>query len=279
MRYARYVVQWDVAEEPSLGANAAGDYRERYESWLADVRALRLTAVLALTSYDGAYPADAGRYEHALRGALALAANAGAPVRYVEAWNEPNDQGREPPAPAADFANVAAAVCGSACTVIAGDLEDAPGMARYAAAYERALDFAPAAWGIHPYRALAHRDVAGLRATLATVPAGARLWVTEIAAFYCRQGRLRGEAAQAREAAYLVGRLLPAVPVAHAFYYGIEPAFGRSASCREDTDLFAADGQPRAAAGIVFPPSADGRWPLLGPAPGQQPLSFAWLGE
>ena len=59
---ARYVVQWNAASQPSEGPNAAGDYRERLEAWLADISAAGLTPVLALTSYDGHRPADAGEY-------------------------------------------------------------------------------------------------------------------------------------------------------------------------------------------------------------------------
>jgi hypothetical protein len=275
VRYARYVVQWDAL------ASDAGDYRERFEAWLADVRALRLTPVVALTSYDGVYPADAGQYERGLDAVLALAADAGWPVRYVEAWNEPNNQGRERAVTAAAFAGAAQRACatGYGCTVIAGDLEDAPGMAAYEAAYVRALAFRPLAWGIHPYRSLARRDGGALRAYLAGLPAGTQLWLTEVAAFYCRHNRVLGERAQASEAAYLVHTLIGAAPIAHVFYYGVMPAFGRPAPCGEDSELYGPEGQPREAAGVVFGSAADGRWPLLGPVPGQQPLAFQWLGE
>ncbi len=39
---ARYVVQWSAMAEVSAGANAKGDYRERFEAWLKDIRALGL---------------------------------------------------------------------------------------------------------------------------------------------------------------------------------------------------------------------------------------------
>jgi hypothetical protein len=275
VRYARYVVQWDAM------ASDAGDYRERFELWLADVRALALTPVVALTSYDGVYPADAGQYERGLDAVLALAADAGWPVRYVEAWNEPNNQGRERAVTAAAFAYAAQHACATryGCTVIAGDLEDAPGMAAYEAAYVHALAFRPLAWGIHPYRSLARRDTRALREYLAGLPGGTQLWLTEVAAFYCRHGRVLGEGAQASEAAFLVHTLIREVSVAHVFYYGVMSAFGRPVPCGDDSELYGPEGQPRQAAGVVFGPAADGRWPLLGPAPGQQPLAFQWLGE
>ena len=48
---ARYVVQWDAMAESSAGGHAGGNYRERFEAWLEDVRSLGLVPVLALTSY------------------------------------------------------------------------------------------------------------------------------------------------------------------------------------------------------------------------------------
>ena len=38
---------------------ADGDYRERFEAWLEDVRGLGLAPVLALTSYTSVYPNSA----------------------------------------------------------------------------------------------------------------------------------------------------------------------------------------------------------------------------
>jgi hypothetical protein len=47
---ARYVVQWNVLAQPSAGADAHGDYRERFEAWLADARDEGLGELVALTS-------------------------------------------------------------------------------------------------------------------------------------------------------------------------------------------------------------------------------------
>jgi hypothetical protein len=289
IRYARYVLQWNALQEPSGGPAAAGDYRERFEAWLGDVGLLRLTPVLALTSFDGVRPATPARYAASLRALLDRAAALGVPVPYVEAWNEPNDQGREPAAAAAALADAAQAVCegGRRCTVIAGDFEDRRSLPGYERAYEQALAFRPLVWGLHPYGSLLLRSDARLRAFRAALPDGGRgvqVWFTEAAAFYCRRGAVLGQDAQVREAAYLVGRLLgdPALPVAHAFYYGVMFKDGLPAPCAagggEDSELYGPDGQPRTAAGIVFAAGAGGRAPLLGPSPGEDPLAFRWLG-
>jgi hypothetical protein len=289
IRYARYVLPWNALGEPSGGPAAAGDYRERLEAWLGDVALLRLTPVLALTSFDGVPPATPARYAAGLRAMLERAAALGVPVPYVEAWNEPNDQGREPAAAAAALANAAQAVCegGRRCTVIAGDFEDRRGLPAYQREYERALTFRPLVWGLHPYGSLLLRSDTRLRAFRAGLPdagGGAQVWFTEAGAFYCRRGAVLGEAAQAREAAYLVDRLLNdrALPVAHAFYYGVMFKDGLRAPCAasggEDSELYGPDGQPRTAAGMVFAAGAGERSPLLGPAPGEDPLAFQWLG-
>ncbi|HWX96081.1 MAG TPA: hypothetical protein VNZ01_04440, partial [Solirubrobacteraceae bacterium] len=137
---ARYVVQWDVMTEPSSGAHASGNYRERFEAWLEDVRSIGLTPVVALTSYDGVYPGSAGEYLPRLEAILGRAGAIGYPIAYVEPWNEPNNQGRESPAMAAAFANTANDLCEAAraCSAIAGDFEDRSDSVAYEQAYERA---------------------------------------------------------------------------------------------------------------------------------------------
>ena len=149
IRLARYVVQWDVMREPSGGANAQGDYRERLEAWLEDVASLGLIPDLALTSYDGIYPQSAGEYVASLKPLLERARALGRPLSYVEAWNEPNNQGALPAVRAAQLTNAAQALCEGAdgCRVVAGDLEDSPEVAGYEREYESGLDFSPAIWG------------------------------------------------------------------------------------------------------------------------------------
>ncbi len=258
--FARYVVQWNTMAEASSGANPDGDYRERFEAWLEDVRALGLTPVLALTSYNGVYPSAAGEYQRELEQLLTQADGLQAPVAYVEAWNEPNNQGNEPAATAGEIADWADAVCDQrACQLIAGDFEDAPSLPSYEHEYIGALSFSPRIWGIHPYRSVkAHSDVPVLRFEQALPDHGAdtQLWFTEIGAYYCLNGQVLGEAEQASDASYLVNDLIPATAPTHVFYYGFMaggeeevPCAARGAS---DSELYRAPGQPRTAAGVVF---------------------------
>ena len=292
---ARYVVQWNAMSEPIAAspANPAGDYRERFEAWLQDVGEAKLTPVLALTSYDGSRPAG-GEYGAALQALLTRAEALGAPIAYVEPWNEPNNQGHEPASMAAAMADAANAVCeaSGSCAIVAGDFEDDAGMLAYERTYAAGLTFTPAVWGVHPYAALADRDAArllALRAALAaprpgTDPPGTgpgrgpdrppQLWFTEIAAFVCRAGRAQGPAAQLAEADYLRSRLLPEVDPAHTFYYGVMFADRSAAPCAgpggEDPELYEPDEAPRPAAAAVLSGAAPGSLALaaFGPAPG-----------
>jgi hypothetical protein len=266
--FARYVVQWDVMTEPSGGAHAGGDYRERFEAWLEDVRSLGLVPVVALTSYDRRRPGSAGEYLAQLGAILDRAAAMGYPLSYVEPWNEPNNQGGENAATAAVFANAANGLCEArrSCSVVAGDFEDRSDVEGYERAYERALTFAPRIWGVHPYVSVQSRRDTNLRRLLSALPgnaAGRRIWFTEIGALYCTRGEVRGEAKQAGDAAYLVDRLLadPALAPEHAFYYGFHFADHASAPCApsggQDSELYASSGTERAAARVLFsPPSA-----------------------
>ncbi|MGO9320593.1 MAG: hypothetical protein ACLQBY_07315, partial [Solirubrobacteraceae bacterium] len=205
---ARYVVQWNAMAEASDGPSADGDYRERFEAWLGDVRSLGLAPVLALTSYTSVHPRSAGEYRSGLEGLLAEAAVAGDPTGYVEAWNEPNNQGEEPAGKAGEIATWANSICESrGCQVIAGDLEDAPSVTGYERTYISALTFSPAIWGIHPYYSVqTHNDSTVLRfeQALPNHGAGAQIWFTEVGAYYCVHGHVRGEARQAGDASYLL---------------------------------------------------------------------------
>jgi hypothetical protein len=279
---ARYALQWNAMSEASRGPNPAGDYRERFEAWLEDVRSLGLAPVLALTSYTHVYPGSAGGYEQELETLLDGAASGGEPIGYVEAWNEPNNQGGESARKAGEIANWAHSVCERrGCQVIAGDLEDSPPAVAYEQAYISALSFAPGIWGIHPYYSVkAHSDSPALRLEQALPDhgAGAQIWFTEIGAYYCAGGKLRGDAQQASDASYLINGLIPAIGPTHVFYYGFMAGEHAEVPCTAsggyDTELYRASGQPRSAANVVLRAAADP--PLIFESKlTEEPLAFA----
>jgi hypothetical protein len=267
IRYARYVVQWDVMSS----AHAAE--RSIFEHWLDDVESIGLVPDVSLTSYDRVYPRSAAEYAWRLAEILGRARALGHLVPYVEAWNEPNNQGHQSAAEAARLTNAAEAVCRDdyGCVVIAGDFEDAPGLRRYERAYERRLDTSPEIWGVHPYRSVEAMSETPYLRFLRNLPdagAGVQVWITEIAARRCTDydGELEehGESGQARRAEWLLDRLMRNHPPAHAFYYGFLLGEYREPSCereREDGVLYVPSGEPprvedrpRAAANVIWGP-------------------------
>ena len=100
-------------------------------------------------------------------------------MRTITPWNEPNHASQPTvsvPGRAAHYYNAVRAAC-RGCTVVAGDMLDAPNMRRYLARYRRALGDVPAVWGLHNYFDTTYGGSAGLRTMLRAVEG--RVWLTE----------------------------------------------------------------------------------------------------
>src|SRR3954451_16323954 len=100
-------------------------------------------------------------------------------IHLFTAWNEPN-HAREPtsqdPGAAAHYADIVGEECPD-CTVVAGDLLDAPGMLAYLAFYKASLTTTPAVWGLHNYYDTTYFQASGTEAFLAAVDGP--VWLTE----------------------------------------------------------------------------------------------------
>jgi hypothetical protein len=277
--FARYALQWNAMAEASDGPNPDGDYRERFEAWLGDIRSLGLTPVVALTSYNHEYPGSSSEYRQELEALLDGAFDSGYPIGYVEAWNEPNNQGNETAGKAGEISDWAHAACEyDGCQVIAGDFEDNSMLATYEQEYLAALTFVPEIWGVHPYQSVkAHSDAGILRfvQALPSQGAGAQIWFTEVAAYYCAHGQVRGEAQQASDASYLVKELIPAIAPTHVFYYGFMAGNGAELPCAGggsyDTELYRASHAARSAASVIFSAGVDQQLLLRLPLGAQLP--------
>jgi hypothetical protein len=262
--FARYVVQWNVM---------SGKYRrylDEFEAWLEDVTSIGLRPEIALTSYDGVLPGIPREYRTELVKILARARALGHPIRWLEAWNEPNGQGGESAANAAAFTNAASSVCAGEydCTVIAGDFEDAPDVAAYEREYVASLDPVPDNWGVHPYYSVQEESEApfqNVREHLPNRGAGERIWFTEVAARRCSDfdGSLveNGEAGQAQRADWLVNTLMRNAEPEHVFYYEVLLRERRQPDCRtegSDSALYepgadpAEPDRPRPAAAYIW---------------------------
>jgi hypothetical protein len=261
IREARYVVQWNIMAEPSAGANAEGDYRERFEAWYEDATSLGLSLDVSLVAYAGGLPSLA-EYEHQAGQLLASFKS----IRYLEAWNEPNDSPGLTAAAAGEYTNAADALCQhqGSCSVVAGNFLDSSGMAAYERQYAQALRWRPRIWGVHPYHAVHEHSEAPLVAFVQALPdagAGDQIWFTEVGAYACWSGRLYGDAAQARDAVWLTDELMPKLEPTHVFYYeflykGHEPPPCGAGGA--DTALYVPSADtnvpdvPRAAASYIF---------------------------
>jgi hypothetical protein len=261
---ARYVVQWNVMSDEYP------KYRSEFESWLADIASIGLTPDVALTSYTGTYPSSAGEYQAQLQEILDRARAIDDPIRYLEAWNEPNNQGDESALNAARFTNSASATCehGYGCTTIAGNLQDNPDVSTYEDEYVKNLNPVPAVWGVHPYYSVEQMSEApflDFREHLPNKGAGEQIWFTEIAARECSNfdGHEvdNGELGQAERASWLVNTLMRDAKPEHVFYYEFLLGERRQPSCTSEgsdgalyvpgTDPNAPD-RPRAAASYIW---------------------------
>jgi hypothetical protein len=247
--FARYVVQWNVM------SGKYSRYLTEFEAWLDDVASIDLKPEIGLTSYDGSLPGSAGEYRTELGRILSRASALGDPIRWLEAWNEPNGQGNESAVNAADFTNEASSICadGDGCTVIAGDFEDAPNVAGYEEEYIENLNPVPINWGVHPYYSVEEESEApfqNVREHLPNKGKGEQIWFTEVAARKCSDfgDNLveNGESGQAQRADWLVNSLIKNVKPEHVFYYEFLLKERREPECQtEESD------------GALYEPSTD----------------------
>ncbi len=287
IRFARFVVPWDVMDAP----HGETLHFDLFAAWLADVRWLGLTPDVAIEQAEAPLvsdhtalprvPRSQAMYSARVAALLRYAASIGDPIRFLEAWNEPNNtgvgsvnDGHPSAVRAAEFMNAASALCGTfRCTPIAGDFLDShyqrPGHpevtdagvgmgVRYEREYAAALTTPlPANWGFHPYAAVKYRTADTLESFEQGLPAGASVWLTEAGAYLCQAGRASSASEQADGARYLNTLIRPFFKVIHAWYYELKaPGAEQEAPCPgsggADTSIYTAADQPRSAAAIVF---------------------------
>lgn len=261
IKLARYAVRWNVMSDPS------GEPYRTFAAWYRDAgHVLGLTLDVAIYNPEGPLP-SAAEYRTQVEKLLHAF-----PVPYVEAWNEPNDEGVTPSA-AASYWRQAHAVCAErGCTAIAGDLLDERypegtgvndsnperlDQVRYEEAYEAALEgVSPEDWGFHPYAAIKYRTKAPVEAFKEHLPrAGDHIWFTEAGAYACQMGVGESSEESQREGAeYLANTLIPAFAPTHAFYYGFMYAWNEETPCAKDsnTSLYDYRNQPRPAASVIY---------------------------
>jgi hypothetical protein len=170
--HARIVVPWNAA--------LVGDART--DAWLATAGRRGITPLVAFGHGPSTRCPDApclhpppSRYQTAVAAFLAQHPE----VHEVVPWNEPN-HAAEPtagdPGLAAAYYDAARRACPS-CTLVAGDLLDADGLADYLSAYRTALGEVPSVWGLHDYYDATYRATRGVDTMLAAVDG--EVWLSE----------------------------------------------------------------------------------------------------
>jgi hypothetical protein len=169
---ARVVLPWDVVFTAPT----------RLAAWVDAAQAHGVEPLIALgrSTADGCpgwpcvLPSDA-----AYRAAFAELHRRYPSLRLFTPWNEPN-HASEPtafhPDVAAHYADIVAEECPE-CTVVAGDVLDAPGMLDYMKAYRAALQSHPAAWGLHNYYDTTYYRPTGTLSFIQSVDGP--VWLTE----------------------------------------------------------------------------------------------------
>jgi hypothetical protein len=288
IRFARFVVPWD------LMGDASGEalHFELFAAWLTDVRWLGLTPDLAIAQAEAPIATSAGElprvpaspaaYSEYVAALLSYASAAGEPIRYVEAWNEPNSSGKGPvnvahpsATEAAEFTNAASSLCVQhGCTPIAGDFldsqyqragheevkEGATGLGvRYEEEYVAHLrPPLPVNWGFHPYAAVKYRTTETIASFERALPIKSlELWFTEVGVYRCEGGTPSSPIAQREGARYLDALVASDFNTAHVFYYELKaPSEAQEALCPgvggADTSLYSFTGQARPAAQVLF---------------------------
>lgn len=196
-------------------------------------------------------------------------------VTVYSPWNEANHRGQptaKRPGRAAAFYNVVHRGC-PACTVVAVDVLDIPGMARYVRAFRRHADGAPRVWGLHNYRDTNDGRSRATRELLRTVSGD--IWLTE-AGGIVKFGKRRFSPSRAKKATRYMFRLARANPRIKRLY--IYNWSGASRRARFDAGLTTPTGKPRPAYYVVRsnlglkPPPSPPPPPPPGPPPPVPPI-------
>jgi hypothetical protein len=169
-------------------------------------------------------------------------------VHVYSPWNEANHRGQptaKRPDRAATFYNVTRQECPD-CTVVAVDVLDIPGMARYVKAFRRHASGSPRIWGLHNYRDTNGGTSHKTRELLRTVHGD--IWLTETGGIV-KFGRNVFGLARAKQATKYMFRLARSNPRIKRLY--IYNWTGLGSKGRFDAGLTTASGTPRPAYYVV----------------------------
>jgi hypothetical protein len=256
IKYARYFVAWNVM------SNTSSERYKNFQAWYDDVvHVLGLTPVVSIYKPEGSAP-SASEYRAQITSLLEHFS-----IGWVEAWNEPNNEGITASAAANYWKEAHSACAEHGCTAIAGDLLDEcseepttcndAAMVAYEKAYVTDLGGAnPENWGVHPYAAIKYRTTKPIEEFKKHLPSESdHIWFTEGGAYLCQVGV--GESTEAEQRAgaeYLVSTLMPKISPTHVFYYYFMSAWNEEPSCAQYTNssIYNYRNEAREAAHVIF---------------------------
>ena len=242
IRYARLAVGWDVLTD----ARAS----EELAAWLRDAQATGVEPLISFMHSRGpnrrATPSPS-RLRYEFRRLRALYPW----VTTYATWNEANHCG-EPlchrPNTAAAYYRVLRREC-PACTILAPEMLDMPGMARWVRQFVRHLGYTPRLWGLHNYVEANRFRMVRLR-ELVRVTRGAQIWLTEVGGLVRRNNGSptpipEGPSHAGHVTRYIFDEIVPRVSqIARVYIY-----HWNSSSSKDtwDSALITPGGRPRSA--------------------------------
>lgn len=157
------------------------------DQWMREVRAARVEPLITLSHSRGCYDGkgipkkkvcrlpSVARYDKAFKAFRRRYRD----VTVYSPWNEINHKSQpteKAPKRAAEYYNLVRKRC-RGCRIVAADILDQPGMAKYLKSFQRHVDGSPRLWGLHNYQDANDFKSSGTRRMLRLVKG--EIWLTE----------------------------------------------------------------------------------------------------
>lgn len=251
VRVSRLIVSYDAVLR---GTFEVADI----DNWMSEARRTDVEPLIAFGHSRGCYDGARGRIVRLERCRLPSVARYRQAVsrfrrRYPDVrvytpWNEVNHLSQptaNAPKRAAEFYGVVRRSC-ARCRVLAADILDQPGMARYLRSFRRHVEGSPRLWGLHNYQDTNDFTTSGTRRMLRLVPG--EIWLTETGGIVRFGRRPYSLSRAARATRFMFGLAASNRRITRLYIYNWT---GVSRDERFDAGLTTPGGRPRPAYYVV----------------------------